>query len=483
MTTPWKGAPWTPRAWQVEALPRAIRAMEEGSPLIRAVTGAGKSVLIAELAHVTEGKVVITTPTVKLVDQISATLRTRGISNGRFYTKGKQSHQRVIVCCNDSLGALAEKIGPPDLWIADEAHKTECDQIKDVVLGPRGDDGVRDTEAAWTPARRIGFTATPYRADESERLSLFDALAYNYGPAEAMRDGVVVPPRVVHYTGAARELDDACVEMIASSRGPGIVDAINISDAEQFAELLRENGIAAKSVHSKLHESTVQRRLTALERGELRCLVQVSLLSEGVDLPWLRWLCCRRPISSRVLFAQYIGRGLRVYEDKTYCTVYDPQDLFGTLSLDYEAILSGGIEDDDAKVPEMPALELDWIVDEIRESDKPQETLRGVPLKVVNPTVSYIRRLRLAFQAMGLCSMRIGNVDWRMDEPTPQQLKRINRQAWLVNEPEVPATHSRALRIAIRAIEGCDRGTASDLISILNVLQYGWPDVGEEVAA
>lgn len=477
--TPWKNAPWEPRKWQREALPRALKAMESGNPVVRAVTGAGKSIFIAELCQSKQGRVLVTVPTVNLVDQTAATIRKRGIEVGKYYTKAKQHNRRVIVCCNDSLAQLAKRIDPPELWIADECHKTECDQIKDVILGARNLEGVR--ENPWMPELRVGMTATPYRADKNETLSLFDSLAYNYGPSEAMRDGVVVPFRVMHYQGTAKELDDACLEMIATSTGPGICDAININDAEHFATMLNNAGIPSKTVHSKLMDETVARRIKQLETGEIRCIVQVSMLSEGVDLPWLMWLCCRRPISSRTLFAQYVGRSIRTFPGKKYATIYDPQDLFGTLSIDYEAVLSGG-ENDDAIIPDLPALELDWAVEEVaRDDDAMQETLRGVPVKVISPTVSYIRRLRLSMQSMGLIDMKMPDAAWRLDDPTGQQLNRINRDAWLVKEPDVPEAHSRALRIAIRAIEGCDRGTASDLISILNVLRYGWPE--EEVAA
>lgn len=463
-----------------------MRAIDRANPVVRAVTGAGKSILLAELAHMTEGKVVVTTPTQKLVKDLAGTLKARGLQVGRYYSDSKQTRQRVIVCCNDSLPSLSKRIDPPELWIADEAHKTECETFHSTILGPLDSlTGQRIDHTAWVPQKRCGFTATPYRAEKTEELSLFDMLAYNYGPAEAMRDGVVVPPRVKHYDGTASTLDDACIEMIAGADGPGLVDSLNITDAHEFSDALCAAGVKAKPVHSQQSDHTIDRRIEKLEAGALDCLVHVSLLSEGVDLPWLRWLCCRRPISSRVLFAQYIGRGLRTYPGKDYCTVFDPQDLFGTLSLDYEAILSGGIEDDSGEqIPELPALELDWIVEDIRESSAPQETLRGVPLKAIDPTVSYVRRLRLAMQSMGLAPMKMRDAEWRKEEPSPAQLRRIERDAWLVIEPEVPSTHSRALRIAIRAIEGCDRGTASDLISILNVLKYGWPEgAGEEVAA
>ena len=489
MTTPWKGAPWTPREWQSEALPIALRAIQTSKPIIRAVTGAGKSILMSEVAHLTPGKVIVTTPTVKLVDQLAGTFRARGLEVGRYFTKAKQTAPRIIICCNDSLPSLAQKIDPPAMWMCDEAHKSECDSFKDVFMGPQRIDGTREGDAAWMPQTRIGFTGTPYRADEKEALSLFDTLAYNYGPSRAMRDGVVVPFRRYGYDGEKSDINEICIDMIKGDygpgvSGPGIVDAINITDAQEFAVMLREEGIRAKCVHSRLHDATVSKRVKALEAGELDCIVHVNMLSEGVDFPWLRWLCCRRPIGSRVLFAQYIGRGLRTFPGKKYCTVLDPHYLFANLGLDYDAILSGGIEDDSQGIPELPALEVDWAIEDLRkDSELLQDTLRGIPVRVIDPTVKYLTRVKLSFQNMGLVSMAMQGREWREKPPTDQQIARIGRYAWLIDEPGVPPSHRRALVIAIRAIEGCDRGTASDLISILNVLEYGWPVDEREVAA
>jgi superfamily II DNA or RNA helicase len=458
--TAWVGAPWSPRAWQVKALERAQTAA--GSPVIRAVTGAGKSILIAELAHLATGRVLVTTPTVQLVDQLAATLTARGLTVGKFYTHAKNIDAPVIVCCNPSLAELSKLISPPALWIADECHKTESDEIKSVL-------------ETWSPERRVGVTATPYRSDADERLSLFDSLAYNYGPAEAIRDGVVVPPRIVHYAGAAKDIDTACVELIASAVGPGVVDAISIADAENFATLLADAGVRAKSVHSKLHRSTVDKRIAMLESGELDCLVSVSMLVEGVDFPWLRWLCCRRPIGSRVRFAQYIGRGLRSFPDKIDCVVFDPHDLFGRLSLDYASVL-GGDDDDDLEVA---ALEIDFELSALDGSD--EKTLEGVPVRIIKPVVSFIRRLHLAMQCAGYITMIMPGDEWRLDDPTPTQLAKIGKTAWVINEPEVPPTQRRAILVAIKAAASLSRGTVADLISILGVLEYGWPDINEVI--
>ena len=48
----WIDAPWKPRRWQEKALPVAIQALKAGNrPVISAIMGAGKSVLIAELVY------------------------------------------------------------------------------------------------------------------------------------------------------------------------------------------------------------------------------------------------------------------------------------------------------------------------------------------------------------------------------------------------------------------------------------------------
>lgn len=494
MKSPWTDSPWTPRDWQRAALPRVLDRIDN-APAVRAVMGSGKSILIAELVAHLGVRTVVITPTQKLVKQLAGTFRERGPRVGTYYANSKNTSQPVIVCCNDSLRSLAAEVDPPELFVVDEAHRSECDQVKDVILGPRDFFGNRS--GGWAPRWRVGFTATPYRADEAERLTLFAELVYDYGPAQAIRDGVVVPPKIVHYPGTRQDTNGACLEMIQgavrSNSGPGLVDAKSIADAMEFAAELEAAGIRTKPVHSRLHDATNERRLAALKAGELDCLVHVQMLSEGVDLPWLRWLCCRRPIASKVLFAQYVGRGLRSLDadrhpeqvarfgEKTHCTIFDPHDLFGSLSLDYEAVIGMGDEDDSSL---LPALELAEEVERVRNGDPDGETLNGVPLKFVPPAVSYVRRLHLEFQCRGMLSMRLPDMAWRAEPMTQQQVRKIDGNSFVLNAEEIPPDHRKALGIAIKMAlaETLNRGTASDLISILTVLRaYRWP--GTEVEA
>src|SRR5207237_5917056 len=67
-------------------------------------------------------------------------------------------------------------------------------------------------------------------------------------------------------------------------------------------------------------------------RQVTRIAVTVDLLSTGVDIPDLEFIVFLRPVKSRILFEQMLGRGTRKGEhhpDKSYFTVFDCID--GTL--------------------------------------------------------------------------------------------------------------------------------------------------------
>ncbi len=61
-------------------------------------------------------------------------------------------------------------------------------------------------------------------------------------------------------------------------------------------------------------------------------IVTVDMLTTGVDIPDLEYIVFLRPVKSRILFEQMLGRGTRKgekYPDKSHFTVFDCFD--GTL--------------------------------------------------------------------------------------------------------------------------------------------------------
>ena len=321
--TAWGGL--QPRRWQAEAL-AAIEARDDDRGLVVAFMGAGKSILLAELAARTEGRVVVTAPTLRLVHQLAATLERRGLDVGKVCTGHRDTTHRVTVTtyADRSLERVAEAIPRPALWIADEAHRTStttCDRFV----------------AAIQPQRSIGFTATPYRAENDdpalERLTYWAGEWYAYRYEDAIRDGVVhVPtfagPRLPQSDDMVAELVDACARWLdmPEATGPGVFSQPSRSDADSLAAALTDRGYAVEAFHSDHSVDDRDDRIARLQSGELRAIVHVNCLVEGVDLPWLRWIGLTNPRGSRVAYAQEIGRVLRTAPDKPRAYVWDPFD-------------------------------------------------------------------------------------------------------------------------------------------------------------
>jgi hypothetical protein len=442
--------------------------------------GAGKSILIAELCYLARlsrnETIVVSTPRVSLVEQLSATIAQRcGEENvGRYYTHAHEADCQIVVACTDSLQKLAAEMTLRDLicplWIADECHRTET---RTAI----------EANEALKPERLIGFTATPYRAASRESLSLYEREVYTYGAADALRDGVVVPWRVVSWNGTRVSVDDACVDMCrrGAQIGPGVVNAMTIDDAVAFAEILCEAGVRAAPVHSKLSREQTTMRIEALERGDRDVLVHVSMLQEGIDLPWLRWLCLRRPVGSKVRFAQEVGRVLRAHVGKAAAVIYDPHDLFGTFKLEYEALLGMDFTEPEDDRPRA-----------VREADTwaqqlelwLRSALAGEWVTPLDEVSAYLRELTCALEMGGHMERLVASKSWRYLPASSRQrqlMTELLRGAKKTHIQKVPVRHRRALRAAsMCAVRGeLKRGQASDLISVLMTIRQsrGWPSM------
>jgi hypothetical protein len=455
--TPWAGR--EPRRWQAEALPLVLQALRQRRRgIVSATMGSGKSVLIARVCASGRGRVLVTVPTIRLVKQISATIEEECPGDvGRYFTDAKESGKRITVACLPSVPALVEDPGwpgPPALWIADEAHKTEAPQLLAAYK-------------AMGPERAIGFTATPFRASEREDLSLWDEEIYAYGMTAALRDGVIVPFRVIQWTGADdTQLDDACLAMIRRHgvpAGPGLVNSISIQDAEEFAARLTAAGIPAGVVHCRLSDGDVTATMARLEAGDLAAVVHVNMLSEGVDYPWLRWLCLRRKVGSRVRFCQEVGRVLRAHPGKREALLLDPLDLMGALALSYEAVLSGmAAEPTDSEPFATELHEAERAV-----PDNGEGKGQDLSAKTLAAWHRYLRSIYLSAIGRGLIECRVKSTRWRTYPATIKQLPMVERLAGgLSRDTSIPLPHRRMLGKLCEHRQELTRGDVSDLISL-----------------
>ncbi len=114
-------------------------------------------------------------------------------------------------------------------------------------------------------------------------------------------------------------------------------DLPKISHAQQVVELARDvfdrgHHFVVKITGGPDVDRPLQRIREFRNRPEPGIAVTVDLLSTGVDIPDLEFIVFLRPVQSRVLFVQMMGRGTRKgkkYPDKSHFTVFDCFD--GTL--------------------------------------------------------------------------------------------------------------------------------------------------------
>lgn len=455
-----KDPQWTlhkPRSWQSAAMTKIADhyADPQSKPaIVRAIMGAGKALLIAEVCACadTMGPIVVTTSSQLLVRQLHRTIADRiggGKTVGRYYTEAKQPKADVIVSCIPSVPALAAQLHKqgrrPALWIADEAHRCECSTLINIET------------FVFNPEAALGFTATPFRASHDESISMFDNLLYDYGPDAALRDGVVVPWRIEHWNEEGTPLDEACVQMIRQAKGPGIVNASTVADCEEFCKTLKAAGIKASTIHSRIKDDEVQDRIQFLKAGALHCLVHVNMLVEGADYPWLRWMCLRRNVDSRVRFLQEIGRALRASPGKTEAVFYDPNDLFGLHRISYEAAL-GCMPDPDDVVEEILELPPEKIADAIAKEPE------AIGLQVFEME---LRKLVVACDAAGMCPHRsITKRDERIKQSVGLQAAGVRKFAPEA-KPYIPANWQPFIGMACDRIKQINFGSAQDLICLL----------------
>lgn len=491
----------TLRPWQRQCLIDQTAASPTDAGMVSAVMGAGKSIVIALLCAAWRGPVVVTTSTIKLVEQLSDEIRRlTGEPVGVYYTGGKTT-SRITVTCLPSVERLSVVLGPVPglLWLADEAHRCERDTVSAFV-------------GTCQPARRIGFSATPYRSGAG--LTIWTHEAYRYTLDDGIREGSLVPFRVVLWTqrladelgvpfykpkhdpGYDVQLNDADEAIRAwcrSQPGPGVISAANIADAEDFAAECVADGYRVQAVHSRMSKKAVKGAIERLRTGELSALVHCHMLSEGVDMPWLRWMALRQARGSRVEFLQEFGRVLRAAPGKTEAVIFDPWET----SLDHPMTGWLEIEGDKADEPEVEAepnpTEDPLTGEEFEWDDLPEKERKRILARSAEK--AYLSTAVVALTASGLLDPFGGAASkWRFNPASDRQTvfmskfeksarAAVNLRGYLTDGAvdDVQAGHVRAVAlIAKRICTGLEEGKAyrsgvvSDACSLAKTLLWGF---------
>lgn len=353
----------TARPYQIAAV-KAIerRLQEDRSTLLVLPTGGGKTFVFTDLIRRRPtDRVLVLAHRDELLQQAQARLaKELGEPIGLEQAQNHHDNERVIVGSIQtvSMPNRLEAFSPEafDLIVCDEAHHAVAPTWRRVV-------------DYFANAKVLGVTATPDRADEKAMGQVFDSVAFDYEIEDAIRDGWLcdVTCTRVRIAGldlsnvrtTAGDLNQGDLETAMKVEGvlQGIADVVyresgdrktlvfatSVEGAHRLAEILcRHREGCAVAVDGKTEIDERRERLNSHQDGGCQFLVNVGICTEGYDDPSISCVAVARPTKSRALFAQMIGRGLRIAPGKTDCLVIDLAGNSGRHKLASAADILGG---------------------------------------------------------------------------------------------------------------------------------------------
>ena len=350
------------RPYQQEAVDATVRYFRNHKKpaCIVLPTGAGKSLVIAELARIANGRVLVLAHVKELVEQNHEKFESYDLNAG-IYSAGldrKDINHKVIFGSIQSIARAEEDFFDDfSLVVIDECHRVsqeESSQYQQVlsILKERNDG-----------LCILGLTATPYRLGmgwiyeyhdkgllRTDEERFFSHCIYELPIGFMIRNGYLTPPVLIDSPVAcydfsslelnkngqhsAPEIDNILQDQ--SRITPSIVaHIIDLSEDRVGVMVFTSTVRHAKEVLSCLPEEvsmlvtgdtpSAKRDdiITRFKKREIKYLVNVSVLTTGFDAPHVDLIALLRPTESVSLYQQIIGRGLRISEGKKDCLILD----------------------------------------------------------------------------------------------------------------------------------------------------------------
>ena len=301
-------------------------------------TGSGKTAVMIACAFVMRAKrVLIVTPSRLVREQIAEQVETMSLLVELTAIPAESKRPSVAVvgkrvttaerwkelCNNDVVVGTVQSISPA----LDGVVQPEPDQFDLVVV----DEAHHSAAKIWQrllqcfpEARRVLFTATPFRRDRREIEGRF---VFTYGMREARNDGLFgrIRYQAVEARGDERARDIAVAKaaeaQLRKDHAEGLDHLMMVrSDRKTRAQELRDvyaehTDLRLVLLHSGHSLRYAKRVIRQLREGELDGIIAVNMLGEGFDLPRLKIAAVHAPHRSLAATLQFIGRFARTTEE------------------------------------------------------------------------------------------------------------------------------------------------------------------------
>lgn len=352
----------TPRPYQQQAVDAVLADKASGNPVLVLATGAGKSLVIAEIANRLHKNILILQPTKEILEQnLEKMLHNIPREEIGVYSASmsEKTINKYTLATIQSIYTKPQDFAHFGLVIVDE-----CDLLNPTDTGTMFQSFL---DAIGNP-RVIGLTATPYRQShmtinygqwnqervtttkiitrmKGQRESMFwSRILCNVTMAQLMDAGYLCRPK--YYNNASlrhdeipmnksqSEFDLEAYEKLVQKEEHKVLDAvsramaisksvlvfcISVEQAMRFALVVKDSAV----VSAKTNKTERARIVEGFKTGAIKTVFNVNCFSVGFDHPALDALIVTAPTNSIRRWVQMVGRGVRIAEGKEHCKVID----------------------------------------------------------------------------------------------------------------------------------------------------------------
>ncbi len=351
------------RPYQQEAVENSINYFKKkrDPAVIVLPTGAGKSLVIAELAKIAKGRVLILAHVKELVEQNHEKYISYGLEAG-VYSAGlnqKESSQKAIFGSIQSVARVEDSFfNGFTLLIIDECHRVNSEGDTQYATV------IKKLQERNPHICILGLTATPYRLGvgwiyelnykgviQSEETRFFKQCVFELPLEYMIKNKYLTQPVKVDIPVTCydfSELTDSnrlyttsqvdellkkqkrltpliiknIIDITETYNRQGVmIFSSTVRHAKEIFEALPEG--QAKIVIGDTEDSERDKIIEEFKEKKFKYLVNVSVLTTGFDAPHVDVIAILRPTESVSLYQQIIGRGLRLHSNKKDCFILD----------------------------------------------------------------------------------------------------------------------------------------------------------------
>lgn len=312
------------RDYQKECL-NVLNSLKGGRVLVSMATGLGKTVVFSQLKR--RGRVLILSHREELVNQPR---KYYDCSFGVEKAESRSNGEEVVSASVQTLVRRLNNFSPTDfdIIITDEAHHAAAPTYKQIY-------------AYFKPRLHVGFTATPNRGDKVRLDDVFDQIVFVRNLKWGIEQGWLSNVKCLRVRASydlrkvKKSMGDfaptALSQAVNNSKfnqevgeiykkyaqGQTLIFATSVDHAENIAKQIEGAVVVSQKTKNR------QKIIDDFTNRKIPCIVNCMIFTEGTDIPLIETIIIARPTQNSSLYAQMVGRGLRLNKGKKHLTLID----------------------------------------------------------------------------------------------------------------------------------------------------------------